>query len=60
MERGAATELDAPPQTLDPGLDSGLERQAALSRWRRLADALITRTNRPAVTGLIVLTGKEK
>ena len=54
-ERGAATELDAPPQTLDPGLDSGLERQAAPSRWRGLADALITRTNRPAVTGLIVL-----
>jgi hypothetical protein len=55
VERGVATELDAMPQALDPGLDAGLERQAASRRWRRLTEAVITRTNRPTVTGLAVL-----
>ena len=51
VERGVATELDALPQALDPGPD----RELARPRWRRLAEAVITRTNRPTVTGLAVL-----
>jgi hypothetical protein len=53
--RDVITEPDVLPAALDPGVDPGLEREVPPAGWRRLADAAIARTNRPAVTGLVVL-----
>jgi hypothetical protein len=53
--RNVTTELDAITQALDPGLDPGMEREITPARWRRLADPVITWTNRPVVMGLAVL-----